>query len=57
MRLAERIPSGAIKVSESGIRTAEDIRKLRQAGYDAFLVGEHLMKSRNPAEALRDLIR
>lgn len=57
LRLAERIPSGAIKVSESGIRTAEDIRKLRQAGYDAFLVGEHLMKSRNPAEALRDLIR
>jgi indole-3-glycerol phosphate synthase len=57
LRLAERIPAGVIRVSESGIRTAEDIHKLRQAGYDAFLVGEHLMRSRDPAQALRELQR
>lgn len=57
LRLAERIPEGVIRVSESGIRTPEDVRKLRQAGYDAFLVGEHLMRSRDPAHALRELQR
>ncbi len=56
-RLAEKIPTGAIKVSESGIRSAQDVHKLRQAGYDAFLVGEHLMRSRDPAQALRELLR
>ena len=57
LRLAERIPATVIKVSESGIRTAQDVRKLRQAGYDAMLVGEHLMRSRDPAKALRDLLK
>jgi indole-3-glycerol phosphate synthase len=57
LRLAERIPATVIKVSESGIRTAADVRKLRQAGYDAMLVGEHLMRSRDPAKALRDLLK
>ncbi|MBL8175124.1 MAG: indole-3-glycerol phosphate synthase TrpC [Bryobacterales bacterium] len=53
--LAERIPAGAVRVSESGIHGAADIRLLRGAGFDAFLVGEHLMKSPDPAEALRSL--
>ena len=57
LRLAERIPATVIKVSESGIRTAGDVRKLRQAGYDAMLVGEHLMRSRDPAKALRNLLK
>lgn len=57
LRLAEKIPASVIKVSESGIRSAQDVQKLRQAGYDAFLVGEHLMRSRDPAQALRDLLR
>jgi indole-3-glycerol phosphate synthase len=57
LRLAPHIPSGVIKVSESGIRSAEDIRALRQAGYNAFLVGEHLMRSRDPLGALRSLLR
>jgi indole-3-glycerol phosphate synthase len=57
LRLAEKIPTGLIKVSESGIRSAQDVHKLRQAGYDAFLVGEHLMRSRDPAQALRELLR
>lgn len=56
-RLAERIPAGIIKISESGIRSAEDIRRLREAGFQAFLIGEHLMRSHDPAEALRALLR
>lgn len=55
-RLAERIPAGVIRVSESGIRSRTEVRQLRDAGYQAFLVGEHLMRSPDPAAALRELI-
>lgn len=55
MRLAARIPSGLVKVTESGIHNATDVRMLMAAGFDAFLVGEHLMKSADPAAALRSL--
>ncbi len=57
LRLAPRIPAGVIKVSESGIRSANDIRALREAGYQGFLVGEHLMRSRDPLGALQALLR
>jgi indole-3-glycerol phosphate synthase len=57
LRLADRIPAGVLRVSESGIRSAEDIRKLRAAGYRAFLIGEHLMRSRDPEQALRALLK
>jgi len=56
LRLAPRIPSHVLKVSESGIRSAQDIDRLREAGYQAFLVGEHLMTSGDPARALRELV-
>lgn len=56
LRLAPKLPLDVIKVSESGIRTAEDVRKLSEAGYQAFLVGEHLMKSGNPGQALQALL-
>jgi indole-3-glycerol phosphate synthase len=56
LRLAEHIPEGVVRVSESGIRDAGDIARLRAAGYTAFLVGEHLMKSGDPASALRKLV-
>jgi len=56
LRLAERIPAGVVRVAESGIRSAADIQRLRGAGYQAFLVGEHLMKSGDPAQALRALL-
>ena len=55
LRLAERMPPGALLVSESGIHSNEDVRLLRSAGYQAFLVGEHLMKSADPAAALESL--
>jgi indole-3-glycerol phosphate synthase len=56
LRLAEHIPAGALRISESGIHDARDIATLRDAGYGAFLVGEHLMKSGDPAAALRKLV-
>jgi indole-3-glycerol phosphate synthase len=56
LRLAEHIPAGVLRVSESGIHDARDIATLRGAGYTAFLVGEHLMKSGDPAAALKKLV-
>jgi indole-3-glycerol phosphate synthase len=54
-RMAARIPNDVIKVTESGIRDANDVRALMSAGFDAFLVGEHLMKAPDPAAALRSM--
>jgi indole-3-glycerol phosphate synthase len=54
-RLAARMPAGAVLVAESGIHGPADVARLRAVGYDAFLVGEHLMRSGHPAEALRTL--
>jgi indole-3-glycerol phosphate synthase len=54
--LAHSIPDGVIKISESGIFNADDIHRLMDAGYDAFLVGEHLVKSGDATQALRELV-
>ena len=56
LELAPLMPAGATTVSESGIHDAADIARLRAAGYQAFLVGEHLMKSGDPAAALARLV-
>jgi indole-3-glycerol phosphate synthase len=56
LRLAEHMPENALRVSESGIHDARDIARLRAAGYSAFLVGEHLMKSGDPVESLESLV-
>lgn len=55
LKLAEKMPASVIRVSESGIHSRIDVARLRAGGYHAFLVGEYLMKSANPAAALRDL--
>jgi indole-3-glycerol phosphate synthase len=55
LTLIEVIPEDCIAVSESGLRTYEDIERLRRAGFDAFLIGEHLMKEADPGSALRAL--
>jgi indole-3-glycerol phosphate synthase len=55
LQLAERIPAGVVKVSESGIHSRADVARLAAAGFQAFLVGEHLMKSAEPSAALREL--
>jgi len=56
LELVEVIPEDCIAVSESGLRTHEDLVRLRRAGFDAFLVGEHLMKDDDPAVPLRALL-
>jgi indole-3-glycerol phosphate synthase len=55
LRLCEKIPDSVLKVSESGILDRTDVVTLSAEGYDAFLVGEHLMRSPDPAAALRAL--
>jgi indole-3-glycerol phosphate synthase len=57
MALASQIPPTVTKVSESGIFNSADIHRLLDAGYDAFLVGEHLLKSGDAVNALQDLAR
>ena len=56
LRLADKIPSTVLKVAESGVHRVADIRRLHSAGYHAFLVGEHLMKSGDPRKALAALL-
>jgi indole-3-glycerol phosphate synthase len=55
-RLAEKIPENVLRVAESGIRSAEDIAHLRAAGYQAFLIGESLMRAERPGGMLRELM-
>lgn len=54
--LIKKIPSDKIIVSESGIDSREDIHRLREAGVDAFLIGEALLKSRDVGRKLRELV-
>jgi indole-3-glycerol phosphate synthase len=55
-RLADSIPESALRVAESGIHSGRDIARLRAAGYQAFLIGETLMKAKSPGEALGALL-
>jgi indole-3-glycerol phosphate synthase len=54
--LADKFPAGVVRVAESGIHSVEDISRLREAGYHAFLVGESLMRASSPGDALRELL-
>lgn len=56
-RLRDRIPPECIYVAESGVRTPEDVQRLRQIGADAALIGETLMRAEDPAETLKSLRR
>jgi indole-3-glycerol phosphate synthase len=56
LALIEAIPDDCIAVSESGLRSAEDLRRLRAAGFDAFLIGEHLMRESDPGAGLRRML-
>jgi indole-3-glycerol phosphate synthase len=57
LALVDRIPASVVRVTESGISTREDIARLRTAGFDAFLIGESLMRQADPGEALAALIK
>ena len=54
--LIARIPDACLAVSESGLRTHDDLVKLRAAGFDAFLIGEQLMLAPEPGAALAALL-
>ncbi|MBI3261882.1 MAG: indole-3-glycerol phosphate synthase TrpC [Acidobacteria bacterium] len=56
-RLIEEIPDQVVAVAESGLQTRADLLRLRASGYDAFLIGEHLMTSADPGAGLRELLR
>lgn len=53
--MAREIPPGPVRLAESGIRTREDIERLAAAGFEAFLVGETLLRADDPEEELRSL--
>ena len=53
--LAPAIPPGPVRLAESGIRSREDVARLSTAGFQAFLVGESLLRSEDPEDALRAL--
>ena len=55
-RLVEKMPAACVRVAESGIQSGADVARLRSAGYEAFLIGESLMKAERPSEALTRLI-
>ena len=55
-RLVSRLPTGAVRVAESGISSAADVDRLAAAGFDAFLVGESLLLAGDPAAKLAELV-
>jgi indole-3-glycerol phosphate synthase len=56
LELVERIPSSVVRVAESGIASSQDLARLRAAGFDAFLIGESLMRQADPGAALASLL-
>jgi Indole-3-glycerol phosphate synthase len=56
LNLVGQIPAETVRVTESGIRSAGDIARLREAGYNAFLIGESLMRQPDPGAALVELL-
>ena len=55
-KLRAKMPRGCLAVSESGIKTAADLQRLREAGFDAVLIGERFMTQPDPGGALRQLL-
>lgn len=56
LNLANKLPAGSVKVAESGLRSMADIKRLQEAGYQGFLIGERFMATKVPAEALKNLL-
>lgn len=55
--LTSEFPAGAVRVAESGIHSGEDVSRLQSAGYEAFLIGESLMRAESPGSALKELMQ
>ena len=56
LELVAQMPASVVRVAESGIETRDDIERLQSAGFNAFLIGESLMRAERPSEALRSLM-
>ena len=56
LNLVDKIPSSFTKISESGLNNSYEIKKLKNSGFDGFLIGERFMKSSNPGEELSNFI-
>ncbi len=56
VRLSKLIPERFVKISESGISSAESIKYLKENGFKGFLIGETFMKTQNPGAACRKLV-
>lgn len=56
LELLPRLPDGALKVAESGIRSGAEVERLSEAGFDAFLVGESLLTAEDPGAKLAELV-
>ena len=56
LSLAREAPSGALLISESGLRNHEDLNRLHIAGYRGFLIGETFMRAPDPQQALRNVL-
>ncbi|MDE6399880.1 MAG: indole-3-glycerol phosphate synthase TrpC [Muribaculaceae bacterium] len=55
-RLVDSLPADMVKIAESGIKTPEDLRRLKSIGFDGFLIGEALMSCKDSGGRLRDFI-
>lgn len=56
LHIASRLPDQVVKVAESGLTSMDEVRRLRDAGYRGFLIGETFMRHDNPADALKRFI-
>ncbi len=56
INLIDALPADTVKVAESGIKTPEDLIRLRRVGFDAFLIGEALMEASSPKEVLNEFL-
>ena len=55
LNLIPMVPTETLLITESGIHTAEDVKKIQAAGVNTFLVGESLMTAKNPGKKLKEL--
>jgi len=55
IELVKDVPKNIIKIAESGVRNLDDIKNIKQAGFDAVLIGETLVKSQDPALLIRKM--
>ena len=56
-QILKQLPQNLIKVAESGISDPETVKELRQAGFQAFLIGENFMKADNPSQAFEQFVK